>query len=451
MPKPNKPNIIFVFSDQQRWDTLGCYGQKLDVSPNLDRLAKKGVLFENAFTCQPVCGPARACVQTGKYATQTGCYRNGIALKPDEKTIAKYFSQNGYETGYIGKWHLASTVGGSNEDIGDRFNHASKAVPEHLRGGYKDYWLASDVLENTSHGYKGHMFDGDMKKVEFKGYRADRVTDFALDYLKTRSLEKPFFLFLSYIEPHHQNDRFRFEGPRGSKQKFKNFEPPGDLVDKRGDWKRSYPDYLGCCHSLDYNFGRISDELANLGIAENTVIFYTSDHGSHFRTRNNEYKRSCHDASTRIPMLAHGPGFTGGKRVGELVSLMDVPATLLACAGIEKPEEMQGNPLQQLAGENKAEWPDEIFMQISESQVGRAIRTKKWKYSVCAPDKSGWKDAGSLAYKEDCLYDLENDPHELNNLVSHPDYIETRKELAKTLKKNMRQAGEKEAEIQPAL
>lgn len=429
---------------------MGCYGQKLDVSPNLDKMAKKGVLFENAFTCQPVCGPARACVQTGKYATQTGCYRNGIALKPDEKTIAKYFSQNGYETGYIGKWHLASTVGGSNEEIGERFDYASKAVPKHLRGGYNDYWLASDVLENTSHGYKGHMFDGDMKKVEIKGYRADGVTDFALDYLKTRSLEKPFFLFLSYIEPHHQNDRFRFEGPRGSKQKFKNFEPPGDLVGKRGDWKRSYPDYLGCCHSLDHNFGRISDELANLGIAENTVIVYTSDHGSHFRTRNNEYKRSCHDASTRIPMLAYGPGFTGGQTVSELVSLMDMPTTLLACAGIEKPGDMQGKPLQQLVGEDPAEWPEEIFMQISESQVGRAVRTKKWKYSICAPGKSGWKDAGSLVYKEDCLYDLENDPYELNNLVSHPDYIETRKELAKTIKKNMLQAGEKEAEIKPA-
>ncbi len=429
---------------------MGCYGQKLDVSPNLDKMAKKGVLFENAFTCQPVCGPARACVQTGKYATQTGCYRNGVALGQDEKTIAKYFSQNGYETGYIGKWHLASTVGGSNEDIGEHFDHSSKPVPEHLRGGYKDYWLASDVLENTSHGYNGHMFDGDMKKVEFKGYRADGVTDFALDYLKTRSLEKPFFLFLSYIEPHHQNDHFRFEGPRGSKQKFKNFDPPGDLVGKRGDWKRNYPDYLGCCHSLDYNFGRISDALAGLGIADNTVIFYTSDHGSHFRTRNNEYKRSCHDASVRIPMLAYGPGFSGGKTFSELVSLMDISVTLLACADIKKPEDMQGNPLQHLAGENKAEWPDEIFMQISESQVGRAIRTKKWKYSVCAPDKNGWKDAGSLVYNEDCLYDLENDPYELNNLVSDPDYIEIRKELAKTLKKNMRQAGEKEVQIKPA-
>lgn len=193
------------------------------------------------------------------------------------------------------------------------------------------------------------------------------------------------------------------------------------------------------------------DELEKRGIAENTVVFYTSDHGSHFRTRNNEYKRSCHDACTHIPMLAYGPGFMGGKTVSELVSLMDIPATLLASAGIKKPNDMQGNPLQQLVGEKPVEWPQEIFMQISESQVGRAVRTKKWKYSVFAPDKHGVKDASSPIYIEEYLYDLENDPFELNNLVLHPDYAETRLELAKIVKKNMRQAGEKEAEIKPAL
>jgi arylsulfatase A-like enzyme len=104
-----KPNIIFFFSDQQRWDTLGCYGQKLPLTPNLDRMAAEGVRFEFAFTCQPVCGPARSCLQTGKYATQTGCFRNNIGLPTDEKTIAHWLSDGGYEVGYLGKWHLAST------------------------------------------------------------------------------------------------------------------------------------------------------------------------------------------------------------------------------------------------------------------------------------------------------------------------------------------------------
>lgn len=97
-----RPNIIFYFTDQQRWDTIGCYGQKLDITPNLDRLAAEGVLFEEAYTAQPVCGPCRAMFQTGKYPLELGCYKNNIALPPDVKTVADYFEENGYETAYVG-------------------------------------------------------------------------------------------------------------------------------------------------------------------------------------------------------------------------------------------------------------------------------------------------------------------------------------------------------------
>ena len=443
-----KPNIIFFFSDQQRWDTLGCYGQKLPVTPNLDSYAKKGTRFENAFTCQPVCGPARACLQTGLYASQNGCYRNGVALKPDAPTIAKAFNEAGYQTAYIGKWHLASNVGRSNEKIGGRFNYSIKPVPKRLRGGYEDYWLASDVLEFTSRGYKGHLFDSDMKKVPFKGYRADAVTDFALDFIKGSERDKPFFLFISYIEPHHQNDRFRYEGPKGSKEKFKNYQAPGDLVGQKGDWKKSYPDYLGCCNSLDYNFGRIMQELEVSGLMETTIVFYASDHGSHFKTRNGEYKRSCHDASIRIPLLAFGPGFEGGKTVKNLVSLIDLPPTFLRCAGVEPSWKMSGQALQDRM-DSKEENENEIFAQISESEVGRLIRTKNWKYSITAKDKDGWLDARGDVYFESHLYDLKNDPHELNNLVKSPEHENIRAVLAEKIKVKMKEVGEGDIVILP--
>ena len=431
----NKPNIIFFFSDQQRWDTLGCYGQKLNVTPNLDKMAEEGVRFENAFTCQPVCGPARACLQTGKYATEVGCYRNNIALPMEEKTIADWFNEAGYDTGYVGKWHLASTNG--------KVDLRTEAIPPERRGGYKDYWMAADILEFTSHGYDGYVFDKDMNKVEFKGYRANCITDFALDYLKKRKSKNPFFLFVSYVEPHHQNDRKAYEGPEGSKEKFKDFEVPSDLVGTEGDWKENFPDYLGCCNSLDYNLGRIRSELKSLGIADNTVIIYSSDHGSHFRTRNIEYKRSCHENCIRVPMIAYGPGFTGGSVVEELVSLIDVPPTLLAIGGITKPESMKGMPLQQLVNGCTDGWQQEVFVQISENHVGRAIRTKKWKYSVRAIGKSGSNDSCSDTYNEDFLYDLENDYDERKNLVSLPEYDIIRSELAELLKKKMLEAGEK--------
>ena len=137
-----KPNILFFFTDQQRWDTCGCYGQKLDITPNLDKMAEEGVLFENAYSCQPVCGPARAALQTGKYPTRLGCETNHRRLPVDENTVAKQLAAAGYETAYIGKWHLASCGPKDGPD-----NFREQPVPPDLRGGFKDYWLASDVLE----------------------------------------------------------------------------------------------------------------------------------------------------------------------------------------------------------------------------------------------------------------------------------------------------------------
>ncbi|MBD3314637.1 MAG: sulfatase-like hydrolase/transferase [Chitinivibrionales bacterium] len=443
--KGERPNILFFFTDQQRWDTCGCYGQKLDITPNLDRLAAEGVRFERAFSCQPVCGPARACIQTGKYATEVGCHTNHRLLPPTEATIAKLLRASGYEVGYIGKWHLASTGPHGGPD-----DFRTKAVPPERRGGYEDYWLVADALEHTSHGWEGgFMFDKDMNKVEFPGYRVDAETDFALDYLRTRDRTKPWFLFLSYLEPHHQNDRNHYEGPAGSKERFKGYEIPGDLVDTEGDWRDNYPDYLGACWSLDHNLGRILDELEKLGMRENTLVVFTSDHGSHFRTRNNEYKRSCHDGSIRIPMVLNGPGFRGGKVIDDLVGLIDISPTVVAAGGAEVPQSMRGRPLQDLADGSAGNWPEEVFVQISESHCGRAIRTKKWKYSVIAPNRTG-QDPNSDVYVEDFLYDLECDPHERNNLVKEPSTEAVRSELRERLIARMIEAGENAPLVKPA-
>ncbi|MDL2233648.1 sulfatase-like hydrolase/transferase [Ruminococcaceae bacterium OttesenSCG-928-L11] len=436
-----RPNIIFYFSDQQRWDTVGCYGQALPVTPNLDALAAQGTRFQNAFTCQPVCGPARACLQTGKYATEIGCYRNGIALPLDVDTLAGQFHAAGYETAYVGKWHLAS-------DADRGIDHTVTAIPPEYRGGYRDYWMAADVLEFTSHGYDGYVYDGDGNRREFIGYRADCINNYAIHYLQNRTTDNPFFLFISQIEPHHQNDRGLFEGPDGSKEKFKDYKVPGDLEGTDGDWRENYPDYLGQCHSLDANVGRLVDTLKAQGLWENTILFYTSDHGSHFCTRNREYKRSCHDASIHIPMIACGPGFEGGKVEQALVSLMDIPVTLLDCAGIAKPEGWQGASLRQLVAGKATDWNTEVFLQISESQVGRCIRTADWKYSVCA-DADGWKDSCADVYYEEYLYDLTADPHERNNLVADPALASVRADLAKRLTARMLQAGEAVPEILP--
>ena len=243
-----RPNILFVFSDQQRADTCSCYGQPLPITPHLGALAREGVLFEHAFSSQPVCGPCRSIFQTGLYPTQTGCFRNGIMLPQDVKTLAHYMEEAGYETAYIGKWHLAS-----DDRLG--IDHTTTAIPPAYRGGYTGFWRASDVLEFTSHGYDGYVFDETMRRVDFTGYRADCVTDFALEFLEQRSPDKPFFMMVSHIEPHHQNDRGHYEGPKGSKEKYEDFILPGDLAALGGDARAEYPDYLGACAAVDHNLG----------------------------------------------------------------------------------------------------------------------------------------------------------------------------------------------------
>lgn len=438
------PNILFILTDQQRFDTCSCYGQNLEVTPNLDDIAQEGVCFKYAFSNQPVCGPARSILQTGRYPTETGCYRNGIALPENTQTIAKLLSDHGYQVAYIGKWHLASTVGRSKEKRLKRVKHMTTAIPYKLRGGYNDFWLASDLLEFTSHAYEGYLFDKNGVKQEFKGYRADCLTDFALDYLDSLKFEKPFFLFLSYLEPHQQNDHNAFEGPDDSKLKFGNYEIPGDLKGTDGDWQQFFPDYLGCCNSIDENIGRLIKKLKELNIYENTNIIFTSDHGCHFRTRNHEYKRSCHDNSSRIPLVIKGIDFNGGKIIEDLVSLVNLPPTLMKMANIDIPKFMKGKPLQHLIFNKnlQEEWPQKVFIQISETQVGRAIRTKKWKYSVKAPNKDGMLYSKSDLYEEDFLYDLENDPFERKNLIEKSEYIEIKKELSQILLQQMVEIGE---------
>ena len=427
-------NIIFYFTDQQRWDTCGCFGQPLDITPNLDALAREGVKFDNAFSPQPVCGPCRALFQTGKYPTETGCFRNNIMLPAGVKTLGQYIEEAGYETAYIGKWHLASD---GELEKPPAIDHTVTAIPRELRGGYTGFWRAADVLEFTSHGYDGFVFDENDRRVDFKGYRADCINDMALEFLDGYTGEKPFFMTVSQIEPHHQNDRRHYEGPEGSKERFKDFILPEDLKALGGNAAEEYPDYLGQCASLDENLGRLVAKLKEKGLYENTVILFASDHGSHFLTRNrdehlngyDDYKRSCHDACLHVPLVIAGGPYRGGRTVEELVSTASLPKTILALAGVDVGGAMIGENLLDVVEKKADNRPNEIFAQISESRVGRCIRTARYTYSVYAPGVNGGEAAASDRYADDFLYDMEQDPHQLNNVVTDPAYAQVKAEL----------------------
>lgn len=428
-----QPSVIVFLTDQQRWDTTGLGGNPEGLTPNLDYSARWGTWFNNAHTPQPLCAPARSCLQTGRFATSTGVNRNDISLSSDTTTLAHRFGDSGYATGYIGKWHLADSA-------------AAGPVQREQRGGYQT-WTAANMLEFTSDAYQTRLWDNDHVAVDLSGYRVDALTDIAINYI-TAHAGQPFFLFLSFLEPHHQNHRDDYPAPSVYRGRYQGGWLPPDLASLRGTAPQHIDGYYGMVKRLDEAYGRILDALRSLDLLENTVVAFTSDHGCHFKTRNTEYKRSVHDASTRVPMLITGPGAARGRVVEDVVSTVGLPATLLEMAGLVPGDDMQPS----LASTIHSDAPPhgEAFIQVSESELARAIRTQRWKYGITAPYSDPIGDAHADRYVEAYLYDLEADPYELTNLVGLPSHRKVSDRLQDRLQSWMNTAGEPPAQIVPA-
>lgn len=433
MASPKRPNVIVFLTDQQRHDTTGVHDCELGLTPNFDRIARNGTHVAKSFTCQPVCAPARSCLQTGRYATQTGVWSNGHEPDPGIPTLAQRFNAAGYHTGYIGKWHLAAPE-----------HHGP--VPRDLQGGYQT-WLGANIIEFVTDAYDTRLWDENGHEHRFPGYRVDAVTDAAIQHVQARAAEEqPFFLFVSLLEPHHQNSRDDYPAPMGYEKRYAKADTPPDLRLPGSTALQHWPGYCGMVKRIDEAFGRLLDAVKSLGLTDDTVVLFTSDHGNHFKTRNAEYKRSCHDASIRVPTAITGPGFTGGGEIQQLVSLVDLPATLLDAAGIECADEIEGRSLLPLIRNPQLEWPEEVFVQISESQTGRCVRTARWKYSVRCPDLDAEGDPVSQPsadiYQDDCLYDLLADPWELNNLAGFTSHAEVVRVMRERLTRRMVEIGE---------
>ncbi len=420
-----KPNVVIFFTDQQRWDSLGINGNPMGITPNLDRMAKEGTNCHYSFSPQPVCLPARACLQTGLYASQVGCNTNDDSLGEEVPKLAEYFNEAGYKTGYIGKWHLDGT---------------SSKVFDKPQGGYQ-YWLAENVLEFVSDAYETVLHDGNGEKVTLPGYRVDALTDAAIRYIDDQK-ENPFMLMLSHLEPHHQNHRDNFPAPYGYEELYNDPWTPPDLKALGGSSSRHLPGYYGMIKRLDESYGRVMDALRSRELLENTIVLYSADHGCHFKTRNAEYKRSCHDASTRIPMVFTGGPFSGGGHLTDMINLVDIPPTLLDACGITVPNHMMGNSLLPLLKGEREEWPEAIYSEISESHTGRVVRTKRWKYSI--------RKTAENSYVDDFLYDTENDPWELDNLIGLDAYKGVTDTMRQRLFKYMMNTGQTLPEVADA-
>lgn len=436
-----RPNVIVYIADQFRADFIGANGQNYSTrTPNLDAMAARGTNYTGAICNQPVCSPSRSVLMTGRYATETGVWHNGTHIDPSLPTLAGEFRKAGYTANLIGKWHLAPT---SEAEGGGR----GYVKPE-FRGGFLDLWEGANEFEWTTHPHEGTIYDGDGKEITFKDeFRVDFVTDRAERFLREKH-EKPFLLYISQLEPHFQNDEKRFVGPKGSAERFADSCVPNDLRPLQGNWQSQLPDYYGCVEAIDKSVGRVMQILEEQGLAENTIVVFTSDHGCHFMTRNEEYKRSPHNASIRVPLIVQGPGFNHGTALPEIVGNIHVMPTLLEAVGIAVPQSVKGKSFLGLATEAEARkaWPNKELVQISESMTARALRTQEWTY--CVIDAEGRRsEKFSDKYVEYQMYSQGSDPYEQVNLAGRKEFRAKAAELRTELKGMMAAAGEPAAEI----
>ncbi len=394
--KSGQLNLLFVFSDQHRKCSLGCYGDPQVETPNLDRFAREGVRFDHCIANSPVCVPMRGSLLTGRYAWNHRAITNDLPVDPATPSLADALEQAGYHTGYIGKWHL----GGIPRD---------KAIPAGERLGFTG-WKAA----NCNHSYdRGYYFDESCRRHELPGFQSVGETDLALDFIRRNSTgEQPWALFLSWSPPHEPFDAI-----------------PGEFLDRydpekltlRGNVPAGYPDaakllqgYYALTSLLDREFGRLLALVDELGLVEETLIVYTSDHGDLLGSHNLRNKQLPHEESIAVPLLMAWKGHCSPQVRQDLIGLVDLPATVAGILGIGLPgadgRDINRDrreavliydlvPCHQAADRNGHEW--------------MGVRTERWTYAR-RPDKTC-----------DVLFDNDADPLQLNNLADEPSAQET--------------------------
>lgn len=441
---PSRPNIILIISDQFRWDCIGAAGRNpMGLTPNLDAMANEGTFFSSAFCNQPVCAPARASIFTGQYPSKHGVWRNAVGLSAGIPTLAASLREHGYSANYIGKWHLAGPDASGKE--------IRAAVPADRRGGFLDLWEGANALEFTSHPYEGDLFDNDNRPIHFQDvYRTDFMTDRACRFL--RNGRGPFFLTMSYLEVHHQNDIDAFVPPKEYAGRYANAFVPQDLRPLPGSWPSQLSDYYGCVAKMDETVGTIRRMLKENGQDKNTIVIFTSDHACHFKTRNAEYKRSPHESSIHIPLIVCGPGFNRSLTISELVSQVDLMPTLLNVAGAKVPDTVQGHNVLPLLDRHAVNWRNEVFFEMSEFVTGRGLRTPQYTYAVMAPKPPEWKAVPSAErYFDYMLYDNFADPDQHVNLAGRATHKTVLDHLRDRLSARITEASGHTPKLEPSL
>ena len=438
---PKRPNVIFIFTDDHAQHALSCYGSKVNQTPHLDRLASGGARFTNAFVTNSICTPSRATLLTGQYS-----HTNGVPVfnrfDGTRDHLAKRLQAGGYHTGMIGKWHLGSDPTGF------------------------DRWI---VLPGQG-SYRDPMFLVPGGSLTVEGHCTEVITDLAFEFLKTRPPDKPFFLMLHDKATHREwlpddRNRAKFAGgvipepatlfddyatrpaalpeneqtvARDLTRRDLKLDPPAGLEPKeRQQWLNAKPmevevdgrvltgtelvrwkyqrfmqDYLACVQGVDDGVGRVLDWLDAEGLADETIVIYTTDNGWYLGDLGLYDKRFMYEPGLRVPLLARGPGIKAGGTPEQFVANIDFAPTILDLAGLPVPESMQGRSVAPLLrGERPDDWRRSVYYRYyhdpgnHNTRAHYGVRTATHKL-IHYWKKDAWE-----------LYDLVTDPTEQHNLL----------------------------------
>ena len=276
------------------------------------------------------------------------------------------------------------------------------------------------------------------------------LTSRAVRFLKEKRTRAPFFLTVSYLETHHQNDEDAYIPPVKYAKQFRNPFVPQDLRPLPGSWPSQLGDYYGCVKGIDDAVGTLLATLKEEHLDKDTIVIFLSDHGCHFKTRNTEYKRSPHESSIHIPLIARGPGFKRSIEIPELVSQVDLAPTLLEAAGVAIPSGMQGKSFLSLVDRRTEDWRDEVYIGMREFVTGRILRTQQWTYAVSAPKGQNWKSSerSDQIWSTSCT-DLYSDPFQHTNLAGRAEYGAIAEKLREDLLSRIVEAGDPRPVIDP--
>ena len=459
-----RPNILYIMSDDHAAHAISAYGgiyDSLAPTPNIDRLADEGMLFQNVFCTNAICGPSRAAILTGKYSHDNGYYKNESGGKFDNSqwTFPEELQKNGYQTSLFGKWHLGSEPKGFD------------AYKYHEGGGQQGFYWNPVYNENG-------------KKVTEEGYATNLTTDFALSWLDSANSDQPFAMILQYKAPHRPWDPDEkyvgmwddvefpypstfydtYEGKEKTagdtwmtmdylnRRDMKLEEPdtlegrekqqwrwygnqPDELVVPDGmskeeafKWRyqKYIKDYLACVKSVDDNIGRVLDYLDEKGLAENTLVVYTSDQGFYLGDHGFFDKRFIYEESLRMPFLMRYPGqISAGSVNQDIITNIDFAPTLLDAAGVSVPDQVQGNSfLANAQGNTPETWRQSMYYHYYEYpfwhhvQPHYGIRNQNFKLAHFYYSVDEWE-----------FYDLEKDPDELVNAINDPNYSDVIEEM----------------------